>query len=76
MCPRTMVHVQLRNQLILLKKLFPVSHFTSHTTAQLPSLSSICASFHALGGTCPIPLDQTPLKEFQSFLQRIFSAAT
>lgn len=55
---------------------FPVSHFTSHTMAQLPSLSSSCAIFHALGGTCPVPLDQTPHKEFQSFLRRIFSAAT
>lgn len=53
----------------------PVSHFTSHTTTQLPSLSSICAGFHALEGTCPIPLEQIPQKEFQSFLQRIFSAA-
>lgn len=68
--------MQLRNQLILLKEVeFPVSHFTPHTTAQLPSLSGIRASFHALGGTCPTPLGQTPHKEFQSFLQRIFSAA-
>lgn len=54
----------------------PVSRFTSHTTAQLPSLSSICANFHALRGTCHIALDQTPHKEFQSFLQTIVPAAT
>jgi len=54
---------------------FPVSHFTSRTMAQLPSLGSICATCHAPQGTHPISPDQAPHKEFQSFLHRTFSAA-
>ena len=46
---------------------FPVSHFTSHTTAQLPSLSSICAVFMHWGEPAPFLLTKLLIRSFSPF---------
>lgn len=51
---------------------FPVSHFTSHTMAHLPSLSSSCAIFHALGEPTLFLLTKLLIRSFSHFCKGYF----